>query len=72
MPRIIADLARRTGEAAWNTIPGAMHMSSADKARMARETAQAFERDLTPQKLAVLTDAVLKMLIEKREGLRCS
>ena len=69
MPRIIADLARRSGEAAWSTMPGAVHMASADKARMIRETAEAFERNLTQKKIGDLTEVVFKKLLEKRDQL---
>jgi hypothetical protein len=67
MPRIIADLARRTGEAAWSSMPGAVHMASSDKARMMRETAEAYERNLTPRKIGDLTEVVFKKLLERRD-----
>ncbi len=67
MPKIIADLARRTGEAAWSSMPGAVHMASSDKARMIRETTEAFERNLSAKKIGDLTEAVFRKLIEKRD-----
>lgn len=68
MPRIIADLARRTGEANWNQIPGSAYLSGADKARMIRETSEAYQRNLSERKLADLADEVFHLVVKRRDG----
>jgi hypothetical protein len=68
MPRIIADMARRSGEANWSQVPGSAYMSGADKARMIRETAEAFERNLTQRSIHDIADDVFRQLKRRRDG----
>jgi hypothetical protein len=65
LPRLIADLARQAGEAAWRDMPLASDMADADKERLIKETADAYERNLTQRQMNEIVDEVVRRLKEQ-------
>ena len=69
LPRIIADLGRQAGEAALRGMPMSKEMPEGDKARLIRETAEGYEKNLTQRQMYdVLEDVVERLLKQKAEG----
>ena len=68
LPRIIADLGRQAGEAAWKDMPASIEMPVSDKARLIRETADAFQRKLTSLEINDILDEVLTRLRDQRDA----
>jgi hypothetical protein len=68
LPRIIADLGRQAGEAAWKDMPASIDMPVSDKARLIRETADAFQRKLTQREINDVLDDVLRRLRDQRDA----
>jgi hypothetical protein len=70
LPRIIADLGRQAGEAAWRDTPVSLEMPESDKARLVRETAEAYQRNLTQRQMNEIADDVYRRLKARRDGAR--
>jgi hypothetical protein len=67
LPRIIADLGRQAGEAAWRDTPLSLEMPEPDKARLMKETADAYQRNLTQRQMNDIADEVFRRLREQRD-----
>jgi hypothetical protein len=70
MPRILADMGRRIGEATWSQAPGSAYMAGADKARMIRETTEAFQRNLSQRSMHDIAEEAFVLLAKRRDGAR--
>ena len=66
LPRIIADLGRQSGEAAWRDMPMSKEMPAADKARLIRETGDAYQKNLTQREMYDILEEVVERLLAKR------
>jgi hypothetical protein len=62
LPRIIADLGRQAGEAAWKDMPASVEMSLSDRTRLIRETAGAYQRNLTQRQINDIAEDVFRRL----------
>lgn len=69
LPQVIRDLARQAGEIAWSDTPGGLDLSLGDRARLVRETSEAYQRNLTQRETSDICEQVHRLLRAKRDAL---
>jgi hypothetical protein len=68
LPRIIEDLGRQAGEAAWRDNPPPIELDESDKARLMRETAEAYQRKLSQRQINEIAEEVLRQIKARQDG----